>query len=88
MCPTHPIGCSIKQVIKPSGLVKPHVITDNPEPHRFAMLVGAVFNGVATIALLAGAPALGMGFGGDRGHSGKPELLGEFLRRMLDVLPI
>ena len=39
--------------------VKPHVIADNPEPHRFAMLVGALFNGVATLALLAGAPTAG-----------------------------
>jgi hypothetical protein len=46
-------------VVRPSGLVKPNVIDDNPEPHRFAMLVGAIFNGAATIALLAGAPVLG-----------------------------
>lgn len=46
-------------VIKPSGIVKPNVITDNPEPHRFAVLVGSIFNGVATIALLLGAPVLG-----------------------------
>ncbi len=39
-------------VIKPSGLVKPNVITDNPEPHHFAMLVGALFNGAATFLLL------------------------------------
>ncbi len=48
-----------KTLVKPSGLVKPHVIDDNPEPHRFAMLVGALFNGTATFALLAGASALG-----------------------------
>ena len=47
-----------QRIVKPSGLVKPHVISDNPEPHRFAMLVGAIFNGVATLALLANAPAL------------------------------
>src|SRR5262245_34075674 len=46
-------------VIKPSGLVKPDVQTDNPEPHRFAMLVGAIFNGVATLAFLGGASTLG-----------------------------
>lgn len=45
-----------QQVIKPSGLVKPHVVNDNPEPHRFAMLVGAIFNGVATVLLYAGVP--------------------------------
>ena len=42
-------------VVKPSGLAKPRVIVDNPEPHRFSMLVGAIVNGVA---LLAGASAL------------------------------
>lgn len=46
-------------VLKPAGLVKPNVITDNPEPHRFAMGVGAAFNGAATLALLAGASGLG-----------------------------
>ncbi|MBE2268870.1 MAG: DUF4395 family protein, partial [Anaerolinea sp.] len=30
--------------------VQPNVIPDNPEPHRFAMLVGAIFNAVATLA--------------------------------------
>jgi hypothetical protein len=47
-----------QRVLKPSGLVKPNVIQDNDEPHRFAMLVGAVFNGIATLALLASAPTL------------------------------
>jgi hypothetical protein len=48
-----------QNVLKASGLVKPNIIPDNPEPHRFAMLVGAIFNGAATVALLAGLPALG-----------------------------
>jgi hypothetical protein len=45
-----------RSLLKPSGLVKPHVVPDNPEPHRFAMLVGTLFNGVATVALLLNAP--------------------------------
>lgn len=45
-------------VVKPSGLFKPHVISDNPEPHRFAMLLGAIMNTLATIALLAGVSTL------------------------------
>ena len=57
--PFAPYRLLYQNVLKASGLVKPHVIADNPEPHRFAMLVGAVFNGAATLALLAGAPALG-----------------------------
>lgn len=48
-----------QKVVKPSGFVKSHVIPDNPEPHQFAMLVGAIFNGVATLALLSGLPTLG-----------------------------
>ena len=48
-----------QHIIRPSGLVKPHIVTDNPEPHRFAMLVGAVFNTAATVALLAGAAVPG-----------------------------
>jgi Domain of unknown function (DUF4395) len=44
-----------QRIVKPSGLVKPHVVNDNPEPHRFAMGIGAVFNTVATLLLLAGA---------------------------------
>jgi hypothetical protein len=52
--PFAPYRLLYQSVVKPSGLVKPNVITDNPEPHRFAMLVGALFNGAATAALLAG----------------------------------
>lgn len=57
--PFAPYRLLYQSVVKPSGLVKPKIITDNPEPHRFAMLVGAVFNGAATLALLANAPAVG-----------------------------
>jgi hypothetical protein len=46
-------------LVKPSGIARPNVIVDNPEPHRFAMLVGAVVNTLATIALLAGASTVG-----------------------------
>jgi Domain of unknown function (DUF4395) len=50
-----PYSLLYKHVVRPSGIVKPHVIADNPEPHRFAMLVGGVFNTVATLGLLANA---------------------------------
>ncbi len=56
--PFAPYRLLYKHVVKPSGLVKPHVIPDNPEPHRFAQLLGAIMNTLATIALLAGAPTL------------------------------
>ncbi len=54
--PFAPYKLIYQRVVKPSGLVKPHVIVDNPEPHRFAMLVGAIFNGAAVVLLLAGVP--------------------------------
>lgn len=38
-------------------LLRPKVMVDNAEPHRFAMLVGAGFNGVGAGLLLAGAEA-------------------------------
>ena len=53
--PYAPYRLIYQRIVKPSGLVKPHVIPDNPEPHRFAMGVGTVFNTLATILLLAGA---------------------------------
>ncbi len=46
-------------VLKPSGVVKPRIEADNPEPHRFAMLLGAVMNGLAVLALLSGVPFIG-----------------------------
>jgi hypothetical protein len=56
--PFAPYRLFYQNVVKPSGLVKPHVITDNPEPHRFAMLVGGLFNTSATLALIVGLPTL------------------------------
>jgi hypothetical protein len=48
-----------KSLLLRAGVVKPRIESDNPEPHRFAMLVGAVFNGAATLFLLAGLPVIG-----------------------------
>ncbi|MBK7920453.1 MAG: DUF4395 domain-containing protein [Chloroflexi bacterium] len=48
-----------QHLLKPAGLVKPHVITDNPEPHRFAQGFGGVVVALAVIALLAGQPIIG-----------------------------
>lgn len=48
-----------KHILKPAGLIKPQVIEDNPEPHRFAMTVGSIFLVGSIIALLADVAALG-----------------------------
>jgi hypothetical protein len=42
-----------RQVLKPLGLLKPHVIQDDPAPHRFAQGLGATFLGLSSLALLA-----------------------------------
>src|SRR3989304_6050004 len=47
--------------LKPAGLVKPYVLLDNPEPHRFAQGFGSVVMLAGTAALYLGAPALGWG---------------------------
>ena len=48
-----------RYVLRPLKLVKPHVLMDNPEPHRFAQGFGAVVMLVGTISLLAGVSLLG-----------------------------
>src|SRR5512136_910895 len=41
-------------ILKPAGIVKPHVIEDNPEPHRFAQGFGGVVLAIGVLALFAG----------------------------------
>ena len=55
--PFAPYRLIYQRIVKPTGLIKPNVIDDNPEPHRFAMLLGGIMNGAAAILLLAGVPA-------------------------------
>jgi hypothetical protein len=47
------------QILRPSGLIKPDMIPDNPEPHRFAQGLGGFFVALSVIALLAQLPAFG-----------------------------
>jgi hypothetical protein len=48
-----------KHIIKPAKLIKPQIIEDNPEPHRFSMAVGGVFLTASILALLADVAAVG-----------------------------
>lgn len=48
-----------KNILKPSGLMKPDVLDDNPEPHRFAQFLGFIFMTAGSIALFTGAAVLG-----------------------------
>ena len=47
--------------LKPARLMKPHVLLDNPEPHRFAQGFGGVVMLIGTATLYLGAPVLGWG---------------------------
>lgn len=57
--PFAPYRLIYQYIVLQTNRVKPNPQPDNPEPHQFALLVGALFNGVGTIALLLGAPAFG-----------------------------
>lgn len=46
-------------VFKPLHLLRPDVLEDNPEPHRFAQLLGFIFMTVGAISIYAGAAILG-----------------------------
>lgn len=47
--------------LKPAGWMKPEIIPDNPEPHRFAQGLGSVFMLAAALLLWIGSPFAGWG---------------------------
>ena len=52
-------GVIYKYLLKPRGWMKPDVLDDNPEPHRFAQFLGFIFLTAGSIALFSGAAILG-----------------------------
>jgi hypothetical protein len=48
-----------KYVLKPRGWMKPDVLNDNPEPHRFAQFLGFLFMTAGSVSLLLGATLVG-----------------------------
>ena len=48
-----------KNILKPRGWMKPDILEDNPEPHRFAQFLGFLFMTAGSISLFAGATVLG-----------------------------
>jgi hypothetical protein len=48
-----------ERLLKPAGLVKPDVLIDNPEPHRFAQAVGGTLVAVGAVAVASGLAAFG-----------------------------
>lgn len=52
-------GFVYKYLLKSRGWMKPDVLDDNPEPHRFAQFLGFLFMTGGSIALYAGSNVLG-----------------------------
>jgi hypothetical protein len=50
-----------RDVLRPAGLLKPDVHAEDATPHRFAQGMGAAVLLIASIALIAGAQAIGWG---------------------------
>jgi hypothetical protein len=48
-----------KNLLRPRGWMKPDVLDDNPEPHRFAQFLGFLFMTAGSTALFTGASILG-----------------------------
>ncbi len=47
------------RILKPRGWLRPRVLTDNPEPHRFAQGLGGTVLALGAIALFLGYAAIG-----------------------------
>jgi hypothetical protein len=52
-------GIIYKSILKPRGWMKPDVLDDNPEPHRFSQIVGFAFLTAGSTALFLGSTVLG-----------------------------
>lgn len=52
-------GFVYKYLLKPRGWMKPDVLEDNPEPHRFAQFLGFLFMAGGSLALFFGSSLLG-----------------------------
>jgi proteasome lid subunit RPN8/RPN11 len=54
-------GFVYRYALKPLGWVKPHILQDNPEPHRFSQGLGGAFMLAGSLLLWLGQPAIGWG---------------------------
>jgi len=52
-------GFVYKNLLKPRGWMKPDVLDDNPEPHRFSQILGFLFMAGGSAALFFGSTVLG-----------------------------
>jgi len=53
-----------RHVLRPAGLIRPDHRLDNPEPHRFATLIGVLVSSTAAYLLAAGYASVGWGWCG------------------------
>ncbi len=58
-----PFQLLYRRVLRPAGILQPHVRPDDPRPHRFSQALGAVFLTVATAVLVAGWDTVGWSLG-------------------------
>ncbi len=72
-------GFVYKSLLKPRGWMKPDVLNDNPEPHRFAQFLGFLFMTAGSIALFLGVERVRLVAGVDRNGS----CITECIRRIL-----
>jgi hypothetical protein len=52
-------GVIYQYLLKPLGILRPDILLDHPQPHRFAQGLGGVFMLAGTAALYLGLPGLG-----------------------------
>ena len=52
-------GLVYSKLLRPLGLIRPDILEDNPEPHRFAQGFGSVVILAGTFALMVGSDILG-----------------------------
>ena len=52
-------GFVYKSILKPRGWMKPDVLDDNPEPHRFSQILGFMFMTAGSVALFSSSTVLG-----------------------------
>ena len=50
-----------RHILRPAGLIRPDRRLDNPEPHRFATLIGVLVSSTAAYLLAAGHTSIGWG---------------------------
>jgi hypothetical protein len=62
--PLAPFARLYRHGLRLARIVRPDVIPDNPEPHRFAQLLGGTMTMLGLLALVAGADAIGWALAG------------------------